>query len=1032
MNRTAILAALAASYLSAGSVSSAETVAFDFEAGDLQGWEVVEGKFDYFVSDRPEFHNRYPDYPDRKYNKQGKYYLSTVEQQPGRPSNDRMTGVAESPVFVLLGPKMSMLVGAGVPARAYVALCTFDGGEVLKGRGKRHTEAMQRVEWDAPQLVGRKVFLRIVDRETGGWGYVAFDDFKARGRIDAAATRERFARRRFELAMDGINLAALRAAIADLTETFGHRYPRGGEFLGALDRLERRAVDAAPDMMAKLGEEIRALRREALVSNPLVSDHPILFVTRRQYRSHYHAIDTLFHTGEHNWDRKRPHADAFGPGGSMKTVDVRTRKVTTLVDVPEGIARDPDVHYDGGRIVFAMRRTRDEDYHIYEVNTDGTGLRQLTSMAGASDFDPVYLPDGGIVFSSTREPKYNMCSRDHAANLYRMDADGSNVFRITRNTLFDNHPEVMPDGRILYARWEYVDRNFGDAHGLWVVNPDGTGQAIYWGNNTAVPAAAFNSHVIPGSHRVLTILGQHHDRLWGALSIIDRRLGVDGKPSVVRTWPAEARDIVRTGGAFDCDAFRRFNPKYEDPWPLSEKYFLVSRMVGRGEEMGVYLVDTFGNELLLHAEAPGCYDPMPVMPRRRPRVIPTRRRFDGGSGYVLLQDVYVGTHMKGVARGAVKYVRVVESPTKKNWSGGSWGGQGYQAPGMNWHDFTAKRIIGDAPVEADGSAYFEVPSDTFIFFQALDANRMMVQSMRSGTVVQPGETQSCVGCHEDRDRPPRHTAATSLAANRAPSRLGGWLGRSEHFSFMRDVQPVFDRHCVKCHDFGKDAGKKLVLAPDRNPYFNAAYVDLWIWNRKMITCVGAGPAEIQPAYSWGSHPSRLSQVLRKGHEKHKDLKLSAEDMARINTWLDLNAPYYPFYESAYPDSPSGRSPLDGRQLRRLEALTGVDFDGRLKNHGRRERPQISFDRPELSPCLGKLRGSDEARYREALAIITAGRQALKRTPRCDMAGFEPCAVDRERLSRFDRRDRIEREFRSAIRDGRTLRDRDVAAPEPKE
>ena len=810
---------------------------------------------------------------------------------------------------------------------------------------------------------------------------------------------------------------SLCAAIEDLSGSFGGQYPKGKEFLSRLDNLPANDVPA-----------FGALQREALVANPLVSSQPMLFVTRAQYRSHYHAIDTLFLTNELNWDKKQPHSDLFGPGGSMKTIDLRTGKITTLLEVPEGVARDPDVQYDGSKIVLAMRKTRDTDYHIYQINADGSALTQLTYLSGAADVDPVYLPDGTIVFSSTREPKYNMCSRDIAANLYRMDADGANIHRITRNTLFDNQAEVMPDGRILYARWEYVDRNFGDAHGIWVVNPDGTGQALYWKNNTAVPAAVFDQHVIPGTQNVLAILGQHHDHLWGALAIIDKSRGIEGREGVLRTWPAEAVNIIRTGGGFDCDAFGRFNPKYEDPWPLSDKYFLCSRMTGNGDQMGIYLVDTFGNEVPLHYEAPGCFDPMPLAPRPRPPVIANRRTFDSAPGYVVIQDVYQGTHMKGVDRGRIKYIRVVESPSKKNWSGGSWGGQGYQAPGMNWHDFTAKRILGDAPVEADGSVHIEVPSDTFIFFQALDANKMMVQSMRSGTVVQPGETQNCAGCHEDRLTPPPYSGQAAIAASRPPSKLDGWYGPPRHFSYMKEVQPVFDRNCVKCHDFGKEAGKKLILAGDRNPYFNASYIDLWIWNRKLITCIGGGPAEIQQAYSWGSHPSRLSQVLRGRPEQHKDLKLSRQDMERINTWLDMNAPYYPFYESAYPDSPNGRSPLDAGQLRRLGELTKLDFLGRMKTHERSERAQISFERPRLSPCLERIADKNSPQFKEALAIIAAGARMLKSRPRCDMDNFTPCDKDLERLRLFDQRERIERQFRDKIRTGARLYDKDVSAP----
>jgi len=173
-------------------------------------------------------------------------------------------------------------------------------------------------------------------------------------------------------------------------------------------------------------------------------------------------------------------------------------------------------------------------------------------------------------------------------------------------------------------------------------------------------------------------------------------------------------------------------------------------MVGKGEQMGIYLVDTFGNEVLLHTEEPGCFDPMPIKPRKAPPMKPAARNFANATGSFYVQDVYIGTHMQGVERGSIKYLRIVESPEKRNWVNPQWGGQGRQSPGMNWTNFENKRILGTVPVEADGSAYFEVPADRFIFFQALDKDGMMVQSMRSGTILMPGEVQGCVGCHENR------------------------------------------------------------------------------------------------------------------------------------------------------------------------------------------------------------------------------------------------------------------------------------------
>lgn len=1007
-------------------VSSGDVVRFDFESGDLQGWEIVEGRFDYFVSDRPEFHNRYPGI-DSRYNKQGTYYLSTVEQQPGMPSNDGMTGVAESPVFVLAGPVMTFLAGGGSSEETYVALYTLDGEEVAKVHG-RNTEVLSRVEWNLPQVVGKAVFLRMVDRNSGGWGYIAFDDFVADGRLDEKLTRQRaVVRKRLVLEKMRSELAdtfgPVRAAVDDLVETYGEGYPGGKQFQGRLEAIEVRLEDAALDELEIIKERFEGLRREALIANPLVSGQEILFVMRKQYRSHYHAIDTLFHTGEFNVDRNEPHWKLFEPGGAMKTIDFGAGgAVRTLVEVPAGIARDPQIHFDGRKIVFAMRRNVEEDYHIWEINTDGTNLRKLTSAEGVCDFDPIYLADDSIVFSSTREPKYNMCSRDSAANLFRMDGDGANIYQITKNTLFDNHSTAMSDGRILYARWEYVDRNFGDAHGLWTVNPDGTNQAVYWGNNTAVPGAVFNAQEIPGTEQILCVLGPHHDRLWGAMAIIDRRLGLDGRKPVVRTWPADAIDPIRSGGAFDCDLHARtVKLKYEDPWPLSDKYFLCSRMTGKGEQTGIYLVDVFGNEILLHTEATGCYDPMPVKGVRLPPAIASRRDFESESGYFFVGDVYEGTHMLGVSRGSVKYLRVVESPEKRHWSKGLWHGQGYTAPAMNWHSLENKRILGTVPVEEDGSAYFEVPADVFVYFQLLDEDGMMIQSMRSGTVAQPGEHTGCVGCHDQRHKPPLVTGAkTPKALMRAPSKLQGWYGAARLFGFMAEVQPVFDKHCVSCHDYGKKAGENLNLAADRTLVFNTAYMELW--RKGYVKCVGAGPAPIQGALSWGSHASKLIAELQKPSvAEHDQIRLSREEFDRLVTWLDLNAVYYPTYACAYPGSRTGRTPLDGGQFGRLSELTGVDLNG-MMSFGGNQGPQVSFDRPEFSRCLAGLADKNSAKYKEALDIIRAGKERLEKYRRADMAGFEPCEVDRKREAKYAMRQRIEQRNRQAIRDGRKAYD----------
>jgi hypothetical protein len=226
------------------------------------------------------------------------------------------------------------------------------------------------------------------------------------------------------------------------------------------------------------------------------------------------------------------------------------------------------------------------------------------------------------------------------------------------------------------------------------------------------------------------------------------------------------------------------------------------------------------------------------------------------------------------------------------------------------------------------------------------------------------------------------------------------------FNYRTEVQPVFDRNCVGCHDYGKPAGKILNLAGDRGMAFNMSYCDLW--RKHLIKVVGAGPSAIQEAYSWGSHASPLIDVLRKGHH---NVKLSADELDRIMTWVDINAPYYPEYFCAHPNNVFGRSPLDDVQLDQLKAL-GINL------RDQRNVTQVSFDRPEKSPCLLNLGDVNSPRYKKALALIEAGRAELAAHPEADAKGFVPCPMDQARDQKYRERQLIEQRNRRSISTGR--------------
>ena len=682
----------------------------------------------------------------------------------------------------------------------------------------------------------------------------------------------------------------------------------------------------------------------------MLAGRQILYVERHQYASDHHNTATIFQYGEIN-------QNSFSQGGAIKIYDVDSGKTRTLINTDTGNLRDPEISFDGKRVIFSMRINKEDDYHIYEIGIDGSNLKQLTSAKGVSDIDPLYLPDGGIVFTSTRQPKYCMCNRHIMGNLFRMESDGANITQIGVSTLFEGHSTMLNDGRILYDRWEYVDRNFGDAQGLWTVNPDGTKHSIYYGNNTASPGAVIDGRQIPGTDLVLCIFSSCHDRPWGSLAIIDRKKGVDGKEPVVKIYPEEALNLVANG---DLDTFKWVQSfRYEDPFPMNKEWFLVSRTLYKypewnnqacGYKQGIFLVGMDGSEELLIEGERSVFDPHIVESSAKPVTLPMMRNFTSDKGQFYVVNVYEGTHMQGIEKGVAKWLRVIESPEKRSWTHGGWSGQGEQAPALNWHSFENKQILGEVPIEEDGSVNFMVPAGKHVYFQLLDKDKKMIQSMRSGVSLMPGEVNGCVGCHEDRISILMPTPKRPIALTKKPVELEKFMGMEPFkFSFMEHVQPIMDRRCVKCHDFDKKNRQKVVLAKDMNQFFNAAYINLYV--NKVVGLIGGGPADIQQPYSWGSHNSRLSQIIEGDHH---GVKLTQKEKEWLYAWMDLNGVYYPVYESAFDNTLSGRSPLTYAEIDCLSELTGVNLRS-LNTHTRTLQAQISFDRPAESPILDGIR-----------------------------------------------------------------------------
>ncbi len=219
---------------------------------------------------------------------------------------------------------------------------------------------------------------------------------------------------------------------------------------------------------------------------------------------------------------------------------------------------------------------------------------------------------------------------------------------------------------------------------------------------------------------------------------------------------------------------------------------------------------------------------------------------------------------------------------------------------------------GIVPVEEDGSAYFTVPADKNIFLQVLDENFMEVQRERTYVNYRPGETRSCVGCHEK----PRDTtlssfnSSTILALKREPSNPGpqpGEVSGARILHYPTDVQPILDKQCVSCHS-GDDPAGGMELTGESGRGFVRSYRSLMSRRRRLMTNINEDTlryAEYKPPYTYGSHASKLITMLREGHN---DVQLSREEMIKLTTWVDSNAQYYGSYYCGWRgEHPDGAS-----------------------------------------------------------------------------------------------------------------------------
>ena len=354
-----------------------------------------------------------------------------------------------------------------------------------------------------------------------------------------------------------------------------------------------------------------------------------------------------------------------------------------------------------------------------------------------------------------------------------MDADGGNIRTLSYNDVSEWFPAVSNSGHVLHARWDYIDRDAVTHQNLWSMRPDGTNPVAVWGNAMPKPHCTFQAKPIPDSNKIVFIASAHHAITAGPVCVLDPAVDANSLEAVTRVTPLPFPE-----------AEGKLDEWYAAPWPLSEDYFLVAyspyRLRFQGEHqtdpnpdnaLGIYLLDAAGNRELLYRDPDiSTTNPTPLARASRPPILPAPcERSSHDTGTMVVTDVYQG--LGDVPRGTIKELRIVQVFPKSTWL--------VNQPRMGVAgEENGRAILGTVPVEADGSAYFEVPAGKPVLFQALDERGMAYQTMRSLTFVQPGEQTSCIGCHEHRmSSPPRRAGVRWLcAARRRPSSRATWAG----------------------------------------------------------------------------------------------------------------------------------------------------------------------------------------------------------------------------------------------------------------
>lgn len=724
--------------------------------------------------------------------------------------------------------------------------------------------------------------------------------------------------RRTGALLDGLNKAYPSLDLAALAHDFATVKARAAA---------RVTAPGAPADVA-LYLAVCALRREIALRNPLLDFDGMICVARGVFEGSARSNPSTA-------DVQGGHATTqfFGfnalPGGGLYTLkDFKTspRFVSILENaivcngrlkgqkLDHGAFATPDLSFDGREIVFAWTANSEHKwvyaahtvFHLFKVNSDGTGLTQLTD-GDVDDFDPCWLPNGRIAFISERRGGFIRCFADLQVRnytLFSMQAGGSDIVPLSYYETSEWNPSVNNDGKLVYTRWDYTDRENCLGTRFWICGPDGTDPRAPHGNypkpyhtfpgferwqgggqdiRVGTPLVEMGIRAIPNSPRYVFTGAPHHGEIYGSIGLLDISQPDDGHMSQVKRFTPDEPFP-------ETELPARGHYKYGTPWPLSEDFMLCNAW----EDL--VLLDRFGNKELLaeHALLPcvqderlRIIDPIPLRARPTPPVIPTRTSQDGQPATQRPATIAVmnvcDSDLPFPPDVKIKWLRVTQNILKENHQIG--------LPMIGYERENTPRIpLGIVPVEEDGSVYLEAPVAKELIFQVLDENFRAVQSMRSVAFAHPGEQMQCLGCHETTRQAPR-LAHPLLAMQHPPSKLVPELGRIEPISYYRQIKPIIETTCLPCHTKEHKGPQDMSHEALRNDafWFSGA---MGLGMTSEYSGIHGGSRTVPGRF--GARYCKLGTALT--NETHINA-MSAEDRHVIILWLDSNSPRLGAYEN---------------------------------------------------------------------------------------------------------------------------------------